>query len=113
MADLPTKSSPDAFVDVTIIQAGTMGIPDWALHLNGSKEFRHCPVYAFLIKHKQQNKAIFFDLGLHTVLKGAASVDVRITKFIRPMYRNCSRTTFCGCSLRNEILPRWPWKNVE
>jgi len=69
MAGLPKATSSNAFVDVTIILSGTMGIPDWALHLDGTKEFRDCPVYAFLIEHQHLKRKVFFDLGLSTVVR--------------------------------------------
>jgi hypothetical protein len=64
---LPIATTPDAFVKVRIVLAGTMGIPDWALHANGTKEFLHCPVYAFFIEHEKLGRKVFFDLGLSTV----------------------------------------------
>jgi hypothetical protein len=69
MADLPNATSNHAFVNVTIILSGTMGIPDWALHLHGTKEFRDCPVYAFLIEHQHLKRKVFFDVGLSTVVR--------------------------------------------
>jgi hypothetical protein len=66
MASLPKATSVDAFVKISIVLAGTMEIPDWALHLNGGKDFLDCPVYTFLIEHPKLGK-VFFDLGLHTV----------------------------------------------
>jgi hypothetical protein len=75
VTSLPAATSDNAFVGVTIIPAGTIGIPDWALHLNGTKEFRQCPVYAFLIEHRQLKQKVFFDLGLSTVMPQTSQAD--------------------------------------
>jgi hypothetical protein len=76
MPDLPKTDSSSAFVDVSIILSGTMAIPDWALHLDGTQEFRDCPVYAFLIEHHHLKKKIFFDLGLSTVIQITLALNV-------------------------------------
>jgi hypothetical protein len=66
MATLPDAISADAFVTVTIVAGGDMAIPDWALHLDGTKEFSKCPVYTFLIiEHEKLGKKVFFDQGIN------------------------------------------------
>jgi hypothetical protein len=61
---LPKSSS---YVDITLFPTGTLIIPDWVLHKDGTKEADAKPVYAFLIEHPTNGKKVFFDLGIHNV----------------------------------------------
>jgi hypothetical protein len=93
MATLPNAISADAFVAVTIVAGGDMAIPDWALHLDGTKEFSRCPVYTFLIEHEKLGKKVFFDQGLSTVLASRIHWLIpRITTSIRPASSSYSPT---------------------
>jgi hypothetical protein len=93
MATLPKAISADAFVNVTIVAGGDMAIPDWALHLDGTKEFRKCPVYTFLIEHEKLGKKVFFDQGLSTAWASQIQWLIpRITMSIRPASNSYSPT---------------------
>ena len=67
MATLPQALSTTAYVDITLIPAGSMRIPDYTVHENGTEEDIICPDYAFLIEHKALGKKAFFDLGIPKV----------------------------------------------
>ena len=67
MASLPEATSSTAYVDVTLIPAGSIGIPDKCFHENGTEDEIVIPDYAFLIEHKTLSKKIFFDVGLSKV----------------------------------------------
>jgi hypothetical protein len=95
MATLPKAISADAFVNVTIVAGGDMAIPDWALHLDGTKEFSKCPVYTFLIEHEKLGKKVFFDQGLSTVWTlESESLIRRITMSTHPASSSYSPTIF-------------------
>jgi hypothetical protein len=65
---LPKPASSTAYVDVTLIPAGKLDIPDYTLHQNGTEKLLICPDYAFLIEHNALGKKVFFDLGIAKVL---------------------------------------------
>lgn len=56
-----------AHVDITVIPAGNVALPDYTLHANGSEEVITLPDYAFLIEHHGLGKKAFFDLGVAKV----------------------------------------------
>lgn len=64
---LPQASSSTAYVDITVIPAGNVVLPDYTLHENGTDEKITLPDYAFLIEHKALGKKAFFDLGVAKV----------------------------------------------
>lgn len=64
MASLPKAASPSSYVDISIIPTGTLSLPDYFLHKDGSQDPNTCPDYAFLIEHHALGKKVFFDLGL-------------------------------------------------
>ena len=57
-----------AHVDITIISAGKVALPDYTLHANGTEEVITLPDYVFLIEHHGLGKKVFFDLGVAKVL---------------------------------------------
>lgn len=64
MTVLPKPATSAAYVDISIIPTGTLALPDYFLHKDGSQESDACPDYAFLIEHHALGKKLFFDLGL-------------------------------------------------
>ena len=62
------RSLPSAaHVDVTVIPAGNVALPDYTLHANGTEEVITLPDYVFLIEHHGLGKKAFFDLGVAKV----------------------------------------------
>lgn len=56
-----------AHVDITIIPAGNVTLPDYTIHANGTEEVITLPDYVFLIEHQGLGKKAFFDLGVANV----------------------------------------------
>jgi hypothetical protein len=56
-----------AYVDITLIENGTIDIPLWALHQDGPQDTIRIPVYCFLIEHRSLGKKVMFDLGVPKV----------------------------------------------
>lgn len=60
-----------AHVDITIIPAGNVALPDYTIHANGTEEVITLPDYIFLIEHQGLGKKAFFDLGVAKVYKSS------------------------------------------
>jgi hypothetical protein len=67
MSSLPKATSSTAYVDITLIETGTIDIPLWALHQDGPQDTIRIPVYCFLIEHGSLGKKVMFDLGVPKV----------------------------------------------
>jgi hypothetical protein len=67
MSSLPKATSSTAYVDITLIETGTIDIPLWALHQDGPQDMTRIPVYCFLIEHGSLGKKVMFDLGVPKV----------------------------------------------
>jgi hypothetical protein len=64
---LPKPSSQSAYVEVTIISAGSLDMPEYFINKDAPEDSITLPDYAFLIEHKGLGKKVFFDVGIAKV----------------------------------------------
>jgi len=74
MSSLPKATSSTAYVDITLIETGTIDIPLWMLHQGGPEGMIRIPVYCFLIEHGSLGKKVMFDLGVPKVFRPSVTI---------------------------------------